>query len=166
VSLLGHDVGDRWRDLAEKWSTRINDAYYAFNDFNAMMAFVGAGNADTQEEQLKTVKRAAAGAGTNAMMSREVGLPACEGLVAFGRGDYAQAIEQLLPLRAKANRFGGSHAQRDVFSWTLTEAAIRLGKRELADALVAERALLKPESPINRAWATRAGKIQAARIGS
>jgi hypothetical protein len=88
-----------------------------------------------------------------------VGLPACEGLVAFGRGNYAQAIEHLLPLRAKTNRFGGSHAQRDVFSWTLTEAAIRFGKRELADALVAERALLKPESPINRAWATRTGKL-------
>jgi len=24
--------------LAEKWETRIDDAYYAFNDVNAMMA--------------------------------------------------------------------------------------------------------------------------------
>jgi hypothetical protein len=65
----------------------------------------------------------------------------------------------LLPLRAKANRFGGSHAQRDMFSWTLTEAAVRLGDRALADAFIAERLAWKPKSPINLAWAMRTGKL-------
>ncbi len=160
LSLLGHDVGDRWSNLADKWQSRIDDAYYAFNDVNAMMAFVGACNTDAQARLIRSVKRAALGNGTNAMMSREIGVPACEGLAAFGRGDHVQTIEWLLPLRAKANRFGGSHAQRDVFSWTLTEAAIRLGDRALADALVAERASWKPQSPINRAWAARAAKLK------
>lgn len=158
--LLGHDVGDRWRGLAEKWQTRIDDGYYAFNDVNAMMAFVGAGDGAAQKRQIEAVRRAGTGTGTNATMSREIGVPACEGFAAFGRGDYAQAIEWLLPLRGKANRFGGSHAQRDVFSWTLTEAAIRLGDRALADAFVAERLSWKPASPINHAWARRAGKLQ------
>ena len=158
--LLGHDVGDRWNGLAEKWETRIDDAYYAFNDVNAMMAFVGAGDVEAQKRQIETVRRAGTGAGINAMMSREIGGPACEGFAAFGRGDYAQTIESLLPLRGKANRFGGSHAQRDMFSWTLTEAAIRLGDRALADAFVAERLSWKPESPINRAWAIRADKLK------
>ena len=161
LSLLGHDVGDRWNGLANKWQTRIDDAYYAFNDVNAMMAFVGAGNSEAQKRQIETAKRAAAGTGTVAMMSREIGVPACEGFAAFGRGDYAQTIEWLLPLRAKANRFGGSHAQRDMFSWTLTEAAIRLSDRRLADALVAERLSWKPHSPINRGWAMRADKLNS-----
>ena len=159
ISLLGHDVGDRWKDISAKWESRVDDGYYAFNDANAMMAFVGAGNGAAQKRQIGALRRAAAGTGTNAMMSREVGLPACEGFAAFGRGDYAQAIELLLPLRAKANRFGGSHAQRDMFSWTLTEAAIRLGNRALADTFVAERLSWKPESPVNRAWAARAGRL-------
>ena len=73
VSLLGHDVGDRWNDLNEKWQSRIDDAYYSFNDVNAMMAFVGAGNGGAQKRQIETVRRAAAGTGTNAMMSREIG---------------------------------------------------------------------------------------------
>ena len=90
------------------------------------------------------------------VMSREIGVPACEGFIAFGRGDYSLAIDLLLPLRAKANRFGGSHAQRDLFSWTLTEAAIRLGDRALAEAFVAERLSWKPASPLNQAWAVRA----------
>lgn len=157
--LLGHDVGDRWNILSDKWGTRVEDAYYAFNDVNAMMAFVGTNNHSAQKLQLASLKRASMGTGTNAMMSREIGLPACEGFVAFGRGDYAHAIELLVPLQAKANRFGGSHAQRDMFSWTLTEAAIRLGNRALADTFVAERLSWKPKSPVNHAWATRAGKL-------
>ena len=161
ISLLGHDVGDRWNGLAERWQTRIDDACYAFNDVNAMMAFVGAGDSEAQKRQIEAQKRASAGTGTVAMMSREIGVPACEGFAAFGSGDYAQAIELLLPLRAKANRFGGSHAQRDMFSWTLTEAAIRLGDRTLADAFVAERLSWKPESPINHVWAMRAGRLPA-----
>ena len=158
--LLGHDVGDRWNSLAKKWETRIDDAYYAFNDVNAMMAFVGARDSAAQKRQIEAVRRAGSGTGTNAMMSREIGVPACEGFAAFGRGDYAQAIEFLLPLRAKANRFGGSHAQRDMLSWTMTEAAIRLGDRALADAFVAERLSWKPDSPINRAWAMRVDKLK------
>jgi hypothetical protein len=138
----------------------VDDAYYAFNDVNAMMAFVGASDGDAQSRQLDSARRAARGTGTNAMMSREIGVPACEGLAAFGRGDYVLAIELLMPLRGKANRFGGSHAQRDMFSWTLTEAAIRLGNRALADAFVAERLSWKPDSPVNRAWALRVSKLK------
>jgi len=159
LSLLGQDVGDRWADLADKWEARVDDAYYTFNDVNAMMAFVGAGRTGAQQRLLATAKRAATGQGTNAMMSREIGLPACEGIAAFGRGDYEQAITCLMPVRGKANRMGGSHAQRDLFSWTLTEAALRLGNRALADATVAERLSWKPHSPINLAWAARAAQL-------
>ena len=35
-------------------------------------------------------------------------------LDAFGKGDYATTVELLVNLRPKANRFGGSHAQRDL----------------------------------------------------
>ena len=160
--LLKHDVGARWQVLADKWQTRIDDAYYAFNDVHAMMAFVGTGDTDAQQRLLAALARAAAGRGTAAMTSREIGLPACEGLAAFGRGQYAQAIDRLLPLRATANRFGGSHAQRDMFSWTLTEAALRLGDRRLAEAFVAERLSWKPQSPVNRDWAMRARPLMQA----
>ena len=160
LSLLGHDVGARWTDLADKWELRVDHAYYAFNDVSAMMAFVGAGRAGAQQRLIAAAERAAAGQGTNATMSREIGVPACRAFAAFGRSDYARTIDLLMPLRAKANRMGGSHAQRDMFSWTLTEAVLRLGDRALAEALVAERLSWKPESPVNRAWAIRADKLK------
>ncbi|NOT38971.1 MAG: tetratricopeptide repeat protein [Alphaproteobacteria bacterium] len=159
LQLLGHDVGKRWDDLVEKWESRVDHGYYVFNDVNAMMAFAATSNVAAQNKLIASVRKAANGKGTNAMMSREVGLPACEGFAAFGRGEYAKAVDLLLPVRGKANRYGGSHAQRDMFSWTLTEAAIRAGDRALADAFVAERLASKPESPVNRAWAQRTEKL-------
>ncbi|GAA0608321.1 tetratricopeptide repeat protein [Craurococcus roseus] len=160
---LGHPVGDRWHRLADGWKARIADGAYAFNDLHAMMAFVGLGDAAAQRELIANVRRSAEGAGTNAMMAREVGLPACLGFAAFGQGDYAEAVAQLLPIRGKANRFGGSHAQRDVFSWTLTEAALRLGDKPLAEAMATERLAAKPDSPLNLAWARRGAALEAKR---
>jgi tetratricopeptide (TPR) repeat protein len=161
LSTLGHDVGNRWTDLADKWTTRIDHAYSAFNDLHAMMAFIGADRRPEQTALLASAGRAAEGTGTNAMMTREIGLPALQGIVAFGRGAYDEALERLLPLRGKANRFGGSHAQRDVFAWTLVEAALRSGDRSIAEGLVAERLAAKPESRINLAWDERVCRMPA-----
>jgi hypothetical protein len=36
----------------------VDDAYYAFNDVNAMLAFVGAGRREAQQRQVDTVRRA------------------------------------------------------------------------------------------------------------
>lgn len=156
----GHDVGARWEELADKWAGRAEDGLYAFNDAHAMMAFIGAGRADAAHRQLTTLERAAAGGGTNAMMSREVGLPLAKGLYAFGQGQYGKTIDLLLPLRGKAARFGGSHAQRDIISWTLTEAAIRAGDTGAARALVNERLAAKPKSTLNLAWDTTVKRLE------
>jgi tetratricopeptide (TPR) repeat protein len=158
--VLGQDVGDRWSRLAEAWQARIGDGIYAFNDVHAMMVFVGLGDVAAQREVLRTLERAAAGAGTNAAMSREVGLPLARGLTAFGHGDHEGAIAHILPVRGIANRFGGSHAQRDVLSWTLCEAAIRAGDAALARAMVAERLAAKEGSPVAQGWATRCRALE------
>jgi hypothetical protein len=49
-----------------------------------------------------------------------------------------------------AHRCGGSLAQCDLIHLTLTEAALRARKAQLARALVAERAAQKPASRLNR----------------
>ncbi|HET8789685.1 MAG TPA: tetratricopeptide repeat protein, partial [Modicisalibacter sp.] len=63
---------------------------------------------------------------------------------------------RLHPARFIANGFGGSHAQRDIIDWTLTEAALRGGCPDLAEALTNERLAIKPHSPLNRAFLNRA----------
>ena len=159
LTVLGHDVGDRWASVADGWASRAEHGYYAFNDVHAMMAFVATGREELQSRLIATLKKTAEGFGTNAMMTREVGLPGARGIRAFGRGAFDEAVEYLLPLRSKAQLFGGSHAQRDVISWTLVEAAIRAGDKTMAEALAAERLSPKPQSPLNLAWAKRAREI-------
>jgi hypothetical protein len=119
------------------------------------MAFVGAGRNGDADALIAAMERRAGGAGTNAELTREVGIPACRAIAAFGRGDYATAVELLEPLRLVAYRFGGSHAQRDVLALTLVEAALRGGQARLARALAAERMNVKPSSPFNRALTER-----------
>ena len=95
-------------------------------------------------------------------MLREVGLPVAEALVAFGRGDVATTIRHLRPVRATAQRFGGSNAQRDLLDLTLIEAALRAKSFDLARALAAERVRAKPASPLGRLFAERAAQPAAA----
>ena len=155
LHLRGMAVGERWDNLANAWEPRIEEAYYAFNDAHAMMAFVGAGRRDASRRLLRVLEKRTAEGGTNGRMTWEVGLPLCRALYAFGEGQYAQACELLQPLRLVASRFGGSHAQRDLIGLTLVEAAIRGRKLPLARALLAERTALKPESPYNNATTIR-----------
>jgi hypothetical protein len=77
-------------------------------------------------------------------MTREVGLPILSAIDAFGRGDYADTVSLLLPVRYKAHAFGGRHAQRDIVHRTLIEATLRGGDRAMARALTRERTAQKP----------------------
>lgn len=157
LHLRGVDVGDRWRDVADAWERTAADGYYAFNDAHAMMAFVADGR-DAAAERTVAVQEAAARRerGTGAVTARDVGVPVCRALLAFGRGDHRTAAELLYAVRTRAHRFGGSHAQRDIIDLTLIEAAIRGGDAPLARALAAERSDLKPDSPANRTLTARA----------
>lgn len=156
LSLRGVDVGSRWTALAQAWEPQAEQGHYAFNDAHAVMAFVSAQRFDLAQRTIATLESRAAGTDTNAMMSREVGLPLALALVAFARGDYAGTIGLLQPLRTVAHRFGGSHAQRDLLSLTLLEAALRSGQTSLARALASERTQLKPTSPFNWQLTARA----------
>ncbi|MEH6411016.1 MAG: tetratricopeptide repeat protein [Hyphomonas sp.] len=149
--LEGVDVGDRFEPLAAAWERAAEDGNYAFNDLHALMAFVGAGRNDLVERTLKAMKRAAAGQGDNAYLSQAIGFPLAQGFADFGAGRFAKAAEQILGVRGIAQRFGGSHAQRDILTLTALHAAIRGKMKPVAEALSHERLQQKPRS----AWAGR-----------
>jgi hypothetical protein len=92
-------------------------------------------------------------------MSRVIGLPVAEAFVAFDSGDYEEAVEKLGAVRGIAQRFGGSHAQRDLLSLTMLHAALRGGLRETANALAAERTAHKPKSPWARNLRRRGAQL-------
>src|ERR1700737_621170 len=92
---------------------------------------------------------------------RTVGIPIVEALAAYHRGAYAEAVELLLPVRFDLWQIGGSHAQRDVVDWTLTEAAGRAGQRDIALSLAHERLATRPRSAPNRRFLRHADAIAA-----
>ena len=83
-------------------------------------------------------------------MTATIGIPVCQAMVDFGRGEYGAVVDGLLPIRGRIAEFGGSHAQRDAVQRTLLVAALRSGRHDLARALASERVSLKPDSPWNR----------------
>jgi hypothetical protein len=156
LALRGVDVGQRWQPLADRWAPHAGAGNYAFNDLHAMMAFASAGR-DELAAQLRDTQRAALdGDGDNRAFTAEVGEPATRAVQAFVAGDHAQAAVLLRSIRSSAHRFGGSHAQRDVLDLTLIEAALRSGDRPLAAALSAERAAMRPASPMAQRFVARA----------
>ncbi len=122
------------------------------------MAHLGAGRDDAVARLTAALTETAAGATPMADWAGHVGVPLLEGFTAFWRGDYDASVKRLHRTRYVVNRIGGSHAQRDIIDWTLTEAALRGGLADLAEALAHERLALKPHSPINRAFLARARK--------
>jgi len=135
---------------------------YAFNDAHAAMAFVGAGRSDLVTRVLEAQSAAMHGVGDNVDFTREVGQAVVRAIKAFGERRYAECVELLRGVRNIAHRFGGSHAQRDVLDLTLIEAALRSGQHAMAAALTAERAALRPGSPLSRLFATRAARLKQA----
>jgi hypothetical protein len=156
LHLLGVDTAPRFAALAAAWADPVGHAgWYAFNDVHALLACAGSGDLARAQALIDAARGRAAGDGDNTAMARDVALPLMEGLLAFVRGDAAAAIERLYPLRGLAHRFGGSHAQRDLIDQTLLAAAARRGAdRAVGRALLNERTLAKPRTPLTAHWAS------------
>ncbi|MEQ8664103.1 MAG: GNAT family N-acetyltransferase [Rhodospirillales bacterium] len=155
--VLGHDTGSRWHDIADVYEGWVEDGYYVFNDMHAMMSFVATGRHAAADGLMATLDQRQNDDDINGLNVRQIGLPVCRAFMAFGQGRYDDAVRLLRPVRVIANRFGGSHAQRDVLDITMLESAIRAGDIPRAAAFSAERLARKPESPLARQFAARIG---------
>ncbi len=160
--LRGADTGSRFALLSDAWLEWAGEGYYAFNDLHALMAHLGAGRAEAVDRVLAAMEAATREKTTNARMTREVGLPMATALRRFAEGAYAEAGAMMAPLLPGIIRCGGSHAQRDVFSLTLLEAALRARDWSLAQVLATQRVAAKPMSPVARALMARAGALPRA----
>jgi tetratricopeptide (TPR) repeat protein len=145
LELAGVDVGDRWAPVADKWMAHVDDHVLAFNDLHG--AFAAARSPDPDHairlsRSLDEYERL--GSGDNRQVTAEVGRRLIDGALAFASGDYARAVEAILPARSDAVRLGGSHTQRDIVNLTLIAAAERSGQWSLARTLLAERVRHRP----------------------
>jgi tetratricopeptide (TPR) repeat protein len=159
LHLGGVDAGDRWQVLADNWQAAKPGGHYAFNDMHATMAFVGAGRDAAIRALLEAQEAAIVGEGDNAAFTRDVGRPATLAVVAFGRGDYCGRDPPPPADPQTRQRFGGSHAQRDVLELTLIEAAIRAGTGELASRSRRRARGRTVRQPVDGVFSARAAEL-------
>ncbi len=150
LEMLGLEAGERWKEYVVLWKDRANGATSVFNDIHCALTLLRAGD-DVGFTHLRAAMLETANVGTEQSPTwRRIGLPIIDGLREFTCGDYGKAVEHLLSARAHLTHMGGSHAQRDIIDWTLTEAALRDRQRDVAVALANERLALRPMSAPNR----------------
>jgi tetratricopeptide (TPR) repeat protein len=146
------DVGDRWRELAERAATHLDDHALVFVDLHYVMALAAVGNDQAVAEFLASCERFASnGQGTEADVMADVGLPLARAVVAHRQGAYGDAVDHLYPVRQRVRRIGASHAQRDLFDQLLIDAAWRGGRLTEARDLVGDRLRWRP----NNRWGQR-----------
>jgi tetratricopeptide (TPR) repeat protein len=147
LEFAGLDAGSRWQALADHAETHKDDHALVFTDVHCVMSlahekrFIAA--KDVIDSMSAYMKREA---NFTADVIHQLGIPLCEGIIAFEQGRYDDAIDLFLPLRHVTTAIGASHAQRDIFDQYLIEAALRGNRDHMAQALLQQRSLLKPTS--------------------
>jgi tetratricopeptide (TPR) repeat protein len=149
LHLRGMEIAERWREVADRWEAKPIGGLRPFNDVHAMLAFVAAGREASARRLLDDLRRSAERSRVLNDAIHNSALPLCEALLAFGRGDHADAVERLIALRRLVRRCGGSKAQCDLVHLTLLEAALRARRTRLAHSLVSERIAHRPASVFN-----------------
>ena len=141
-----------WSELIELAAPAAARPGPSFRDAHAALAFTAAGD---DESFVKLVDGLQAMADGGDACAREATLPLIKGIGAFGRGDYAAAVQLMEPVYPQLTRVGGSHAQRLVFEDTLLEAYLRAEEFDKATDMLRER-LARRESPRELYWLARA----------
>lgn len=165
--LEGVDLGGRMAAVADEWQACLEReaGYYAFNDYHAALAFIAAGRGEALAHWQGQADRSTCGP-AQAMVARAVGQLLTRAFQAFGAGEYGRAIEILEFTRPHAQLAGGSHAQRDLLTLTLVEAALRAHDGTRARHYLAERQVHKPASRWARRLLVRASLAETSRVAA
>ena len=160
LDLLGIDVGDRWKAMADSMEAHVDDHVLAFTDTHTMMALAADKRFDAAEKLLASLRAFAKTPDNFAAATMESAtIPVCQALLDFAQDRHDAVVDGLLPLRYDLACIGGSHAQRDVFAQVLIESAIKSKRLNLARSLLAERLAEKPNS--RGSWLKYAETLEA-----
>ena len=125
-----------WRAMATFAQDALPRPGSGLADLHVILAQAVAGDATGLENRARQMD-ALAGEGRYPSGSY---LPALSrGFLAFEKGDFAAAIDALLPLAGQNERIGGSRAQHDLIEFTLLKACLEAGRPEEARRLLEAR---------------------------
>ena len=105
-------------------------------DWHVALAYAAVGEDTALEPWIQAIEELAA---AGRYPSGATVPTAARGFAAFQRGDYATAIDTIMPILPERERLGGSRAQVDLIEATLLRAYLCSGRREEALHLLAAR---------------------------
>jgi hypothetical protein len=164
LRVMDVEVDALFKDLLRRWAPERGQAgANAFTDWHVVLAMLGAGERAQAEGWVarcaERVMRAEEGARSNHAVARDLGLPLMRALLASERGEHDAAVRGLYLVHESAARLGGSHVRRDLVAQTLMHAAAASKLPHVGRAVLNERCLAKPVTPLTRHWA---GKLNVA----
>ncbi len=152
LEFAGVDVGDRWEAVGRQAAATLDDQMLAFTDTHVAMALAKTGRGEELARHRQVLAERADGSGYAASLAASTTMPLADAIAAYFAGDYDRATDGFLNSREDWPRVGGSHAQRDLYAQALVDSAVKAGRRPLAEALLAERAAMHPESAGLAVW--------------
>jgi tetratricopeptide (TPR) repeat protein len=150
MEFAGVDVGARWGDVAGHIAARGADTVNPFLTLQYLYALCRTGRPDAAT-LMQAVRTRAADTGLfDHIAWRDVALPAAEGIMAHGAGDWHTAIAQMGRALPRMAECGGSHAQRDLFEQIHLDALVRDGRASAAQQVLEMRRTYDPQGvPLN-----------------
>ncbi|XP_059190348.1 tetratricopeptide repeat protein 38 [Centropristis striata] len=161
LEMEGVCVKDRWRELLQVTQPHTDDHVTLFNDLHFLMVSLGAKESATSQRLLDGIQELAKEPGDNQQhqLGETVGVPMCQAMMEYTKGNYNRTVELLQPVRYNMLGIGGSDAQRDVFNLLLIHAAMKSENKhhqKLGRCLLVERDAMRPNSPMTDRLTKRA----------
>ena len=158
LRLMDVEVDALFKDLLQRWQPDPAEAgAHAYTDWHVVLALLGAGERARAERWVarcaQRVMRAEESGRSNHAIARDLGLPLMRALLAQDRGEHDAATRGLYLAHESAVRLGGSHVRRDLVAQTLMHCAARSDAIHIGRAVLNERCLAKPVTPLTRHWA-------------
>jgi len=164
MQCVGVDVGGRFAEVLQVSPPDAPDVAageHARSDLHVLLALLGAGELARAE---RWVARCAERAlqpeearRSNHAVARELGLPLMRSVLALSRGEGPRALASLHAMRNSGHRLGGTAVRREWLDHTLLSAACEVGAADIGRALLNERRMSRPLTPLTRHWAARLG---------
>ncbi len=156
----GVDVGDRWEEMADLVTMRVDDMSSPFTSAHYAVILAATGQFDLCDSLIEQMNRFADTSNhTLASRFRNAAIPAGIAAIEHRKGHYQQVIDTLMPQRHLLWQMGGSHAQQDLFHQILVDAAVKLQKRELIAMLLKEIEAIGFAVPTENIAYKTAGKL-------
>ncbi|KAI6228094.1 Tetratricopeptide repeat protein 38 [Aphelenchoides besseyi] len=144
------DVGrERWKALVPLIEEQLDNHVLAFNDVHCAMILANIDDFELEQSHARSLQSyvsTTAVENENRNITEKLGIPICESIADFRRGEFADCFDRLYAARNSIREIGGSNAQRDVFTQLALSAGFQSeasGHKDMAMELLAERQRFK-----------------------